>query len=221
MPTVRFPIAILSLALLAHADKLDEVLTKMDAAAASFQGMSAQVSYTKMTYVVNDKSVKSGGIYMKKDKGGYKFLIQFNEPERETVLFEKSKAQIYHEKINQIEEYDLGNKKDLVDQFLVLGFGGGGHELAKSYNIALGADEVVDGKPTVKLELTPKGSVAKTFSKIELWIAKDKWTPVQQRFTEPSKDYTEVNYSNVQEGAPNSVFTIKTNKKPKVVKPAS
>jgi outer membrane lipoprotein-sorting protein len=202
------------------AASLEDVLTKMDAAAASFKGMAAQVSYTKLTAVVNDKSTESGGIFMQKSPKGYKVLIEFREPEKKTVLFANGKAFIYREKINVQEEYAVGDQRDVVDQFFQLGFGGGGHELTKSYGIAVDGDETVAGVATVKLTLAPKGKL-KDVTKVELWISKEHWTPVQQRFTEgASKDYTEVTYLNVQEGPqPDKIFKTNANGKTRHVTP--
>ncbi len=199
---------------------LDDVLVKMDAAALNFKGMSAQVSYTKFTEVVKDKSVESGGIFMQKSNKGYKVLIEFREPEKKTVLFANGKGLIYREKINVQEEYSLGDKKDIIDQFFQLGFGGGGHDLTKSYAITMDGDDTAAGVPTVKLTLIPKGKLHDV-TKVELWISKERWTPVQQRFTEVSKDYTEVTYRGVQEGPqPDKIFRTNANGKTKHVNPA-
>ena len=203
-------IVLLALSLLARADKLEDVLTKMDAAAAKFKGMSASVSYTKVTVIVDDRDVKNGGIHLEREKGGYKIKIDFTTPEPESLLFKGNKAEIYHPKIDQEEIYDVGKNKDMIEQFYAVGFGGGGREILKSYTVTLGADEKIGDTMAVKLNLTPKGSMPGNFTKVEIWLSPAKWTPVQQRFTEKSKDYLEITYSNVLEGdQPDSLFNIK------------
>jgi outer membrane lipoprotein-sorting protein len=208
---------------LSSAEKLEEVLTHMDAAAARFQAMTARLSYTKVTMVVNDRTTESGAIYFEreKDRKSFKVLIDFTEPEAKTVLFRDNKARFYRPKIAQIEEYDLGTNKERLEQFLLLGFGARGHDLLKSYNITLG--NTPPGEEVVKLDLTPKGAMAEQLKKVELWLARDNWQPVQQKFTEPDGDNLTARYTGVKEtrGWPDSHFQIKTEGPVKTVRPGA
>jgi outer membrane lipoprotein-sorting protein len=213
-------ILLLALSTLAQADKLDDILTKMDAAAAGFTGISASISYTKVTVIVDDKDVRNGGIHLEKEKGEYKIKIEFTAPEAESLLLKGGDVQIYHPKIDQMEVYKAGKDKGTIEQFFAVGFGGGGHAILKSYAVALGADEKIGDTMAVKLNLTPKTQMPGNFVKVEIWLNPAKWTPVQQRFTEKSKDYLEITYSSVLDGKqPESVFNIKTTKRTKTVFP--
>ena len=207
----------------AMVDPLEEVLSKMDAAALRFRGLTAQLSYTKVTLVVDDRSTESGAIYFKKDKGGkgFKVLIEFTQPEAKTVLFRDNKGWIYHPKIAQIEEYDLGKNRERLEQFVLLGFGAPGHDLLNAYAVTLVGDVHLAGAATVKLELTPKGSMARHLRKVELWLARDTWQPVQQQFTEPTGDYLVAHYADVKDAPslPDSRFQIKTSGRVKKVRP--
>jgi outer membrane lipoprotein-sorting protein len=182
------------------ADRLDDVLAHMDAAAVRFNGVRAQISYTRVTVVVNDKSTQSGGISLARDKKGYKILIEFREPDEEDILLKNNKVNIYKPKIAQNEEYDLGKEnQDLVNQYLMVGFGGRVEDMKRGYDITLGGDATINGVNAVKLNLKPKGTLASKML-VELWISQTNWLPVQQRSTDPvTKDYTDVVYSNVQE----------------------
>ena len=54
---------------------------------------------------------------------------------------------------------------------LVLGFGGGGHELLKSYDVKYLGSETVDGVKAEKLELIPKSvQLRNNIARILLWI---------------------------------------------------
>lgn len=203
-------VLLLTLATLARADKLDEVLSHMDSASSGFAGMSASISYTKLTVIVEDKDVKTGGMHLEKEKNGYKIKIDFTSPDPQSVLLKNGKVEIYHPKIDQEEIYEIGKNQGAIEQFYALGFGGGGHTLTKSYDVALGAEEKVGDVNAVKLSLTPKNKMPGNFVKVEIWLSPVKWTPLRQRFTEQSKDYLEITYSNVLEGKqPESVFNIK------------
>ncbi len=210
-------------ALPAPAETLEQVLSKMDSAAVRFHGLSAQLSYTKVTLVVDDRTTESGDIYFKKEKAGkgFKVLIEFTQPEPKTVLFRDNKAWIYRPKIAEMEEYDLGKNRERLEQFLLLGFGAPGHDLLKAYTVTLAGDVNLSGAATVKLDLAPQGSLASQLRKVELWLSRDTWQPVQQQFTEPSGDYLVARYTNIKESASlaDSVFQIKTSGKVKKVRP--
>lgn len=219
--------ALLGLALLflavapARAETLEEVLSRMDAAAARFHGLTARLSYTKVTLIVNDRSTESGAIYFKKEPKGFKVLIEFTQPEFKTVLFRDNKGWIYRPKIAQMEEYDLGKNRESLEQFLLLGFGAPGHDLLKAYGVTLAGDTQVDGTPAVKLDLAPQGSMATHLRKVELWLARATWQPIQQQFTEPSGDHMTARYTDIKQNPllPDSRFKIQTSGKVKKVRP--
>lgn len=206
--------------------KLEDVLAKMDAAAANFESIVAELTYTKVTVIVNDKAVEKGTFYFKRPKGKreFKTLINFREPAEKIVLFRDNKGWIYRPAIAQVEEYDVGKNKETLEQFLLLGFGTSGRDLQKAYNITLVGDAKVGSQDGVKLELLPKAAAtARHIKKVELWVSKDTWQPIQQMFTEPSGDYLMAQYSSSKLNAsiPDSQFKLQTRGKVKTVKPQS
>ena len=93
--------------------------------------------------------------------------------------------------------YDLGKHRQLVDQFLLLGFGTPGSELQRGYDVKLLGEENIAGLATSRLELTPKSpAVREHLTKVDLWISAS-GHPVQQKFHKPSGDYTQVVYSDL------------------------
>jgi outer membrane lipoprotein-sorting protein len=208
------------------ADKLDRdvVLTHMDQAAGQFHALSAQLTYTRVTVIVNDTTTENGNIYFQKEKNGsFKILMEFTNPESKTVLLRDGKARIFRPKINRIEEYDVGKNRERMEQFLLLGFGGGGHNLLKSYNVKVVGEEKLGGTATVKLELTPKGNAASQLKRVELWLSENSWEPAQQIFTEPSGDSLTSIYREIKEskGFPDSRFKINAPANVEVVKPGA
>ena len=68
-------------------------------------------------------------------------------------------------------EYNPGKNKADFESFLVLGFGGSGHDLTKSYDVEYAGIEQVQGVNAAKLVLTPKSQrVRNMFQTITLWI---------------------------------------------------
>lgn len=176
---------------------LDNVLKQMDAQAASFRSLSADLERTKVTVVVNDKSTETGQIFVRSDD---KMRIEVTQPDPRTILRDGDNFYIYNPKIHRVEEYNLGNKKSVVDQFLLLGFGTSGSSLKDSYAISLQGEETLDNRKVILLELLPKTEdVRKQLSKIQLWLDESTWLPVQQQFFETgSGDYFIIRYQNIK-----------------------
>jgi outer membrane lipoprotein-sorting protein len=175
---------------------LDNILKQMDAQAADFRSLTADMERTKVTIVVNDKSTESGRISVRRDD---KMLIEVTQPDARTILRNGDIFYIYNPKIHRVEEYNIGKKKSLVDQFLLLGFGTSGSSLKESYTIAVQGEETFDGHKVVRLELLPKtDDVRKQLSKIQLWLDEASWLPLQQQFFETgSGDYFMIHYRSI------------------------
>jgi outer membrane lipoprotein-sorting protein len=180
-----------------HPTDLTEILSDMNEASKRLKTVSANLEYTKVTVLVDDKSTQSGQLFFRKGKTT-EIRIEFQKPEPKTLLFKKNKGEIYLPKINQIQEYDLGQKSGLVQQFLLLGFGTDTGDLKKAYNVRYLQEEDLGRDTTVVLELVPrKSNVAAQIAKIQIWVSEDSWLPDQQKFFESGGDYTTARYSGV------------------------
>ena len=173
-----------------------DIVARLDQAAAKFQQMSADVQRTTHTAVLDEDSTESGSLRMRKmPSGEIQGLVSLTKPDRKFYAFEKRKLRIYTPKINTIQEFDLGQHGEQLDQFLSLGFGITGKELAKSYEVEIVSDNSVPH--TTRVKLTPRDpQVKKYLIRIDLWITDGNY-PVQEKLLEPSGDTILVNYSNV------------------------
>jgi outer membrane lipoprotein-sorting protein len=204
------------------AQNLDAVLTAMDRAAANFHG--AQCDFTADMYqkVVDEHDFQKGAMYFRKQGDGIEMAADITAPDKKYVLFSNGVVSYFQPSIDQVTQYNAGKNKAEVESYLVLGFGGGGHALANSYDIAYAGSEQVEGVTAAKLALTPKSQrVHNMFQTITLWIDPARGIPVQQRFDEPSGDYRITKYSDIRinQKLPNDAFKLKTNGKTKFVKP--
>lgn len=195
--------AISTAAALLSADSLPQVLAKLDESATSFESMSANVKKLSHTEVINDNMEESGSILLKRQKPrGLAALIDFTKPDPRTIAFSGNKAEIYYPKLKKVDEYNLSKYTDIVDQFLLVGFGTAGKELAANYDIKLGGAETVEGVATNRLDLTPKTDARREKLKLlQLWIAGGGY-PVQQKFLQPSGDFTVFTYTDVKVNPP-------------------
>jgi outer membrane lipoprotein-sorting protein len=206
----------------AQAQNLESVLDAMDKAAANFH--NAQCDFAADTYqkVVDDHDLQKGTMYLRRQGNDMEMAADFTAPDKKYVVFSNGTVSYYQPAIDQVTEYSAGKNKAAFESFLVLGFGGRGHDLANSYDVTYGGAGQVDGVNAAKLVLTPKSPrVRNMFQTITLWIDPARGVTVQQRFDEPSGDYRTTKYSNIQinHKISGDVFKLKTTGKTKVVKP--
>jgi len=211
-------------ATLAHAQNLESVLASMDKAAASFRTAQCDFVWDQYQKVVDDHDYQKGTMYFRRQGDDVQMAADITSPAKKYLLFTGDLVSVYEPSINQVTEYNPGKNKADFQSFLVLGFGGRGHDLEKSFDVKFAGMEQVQGVNAAKLELTPKSQRVKNlFQTITLWIDPALGVSVQQEFQEPvSGDYRLAKYTNIQlnQKIPSDVFKLKTTGHTKVIKPS-
>jgi outer membrane lipoprotein-sorting protein len=205
-----------------EAPSLDSVLKKMDAAAASFQATQADFVWEQYQKVVDETDSQRGTVYYRRVGKEIEMMADIKEPDPKSVLYKDGKLQVYQPKIDQVMEYPAGANKGEIESYLVLGFGGSGEDLIKSFDVSYLGEETVSGIATAKLQLVSKSEKFRNnISKILLWIDLSRGISVQQQFFYGQGDYRLAKYSAVQLKAKigNDVFQLKTTKKTQFVSP--
>jgi len=131
---------------------LESVLHELDIRAHNFKGFTADIERTKVTVVVNDKSTETGTIAVRGDK----MRLEMTKPDSRTILRDGDDFYIYTPGLKRVEEYNLGGKRQMVDSFVLLGFGSSGKDLQSQYLLTFMGESPLDNHKAVKLELTPK-----------------------------------------------------------------
>lgn len=206
----------------ANSGNLESVLNAMDRAAAGFKTAQADFVWDQYTKVVNEHDLQKGTIYYRRFGDDVEMAADITDPAKKYVLFKSGKVDVYQPEIEQVTEYNAGKNKAEFESFLVLGFGGRGHDLPKSFGVQYDGSENVQGVQAAKLVLTPKSpKVRNMFQQIILWIDPARGISVQQQFIDPDGNYRLAKYTNVQmnRNIPDSVFKLKTTGKTKVVRP--
>ena len=207
-----------------EAPSLDSVLKKMDAAAADFKATQADFVWEQYQRVVDETDTQTGTVYYRragKDKD-IEMMADIKQPDPKFVLYKDGKLQVYQPKIDQVMEYPAGANRGEIESYLVLGFGGSGEDLIKSFDVSYLGEETVDGIATAKLQLIPKSEKFRNnISKILLWIDLSRGISVQQQFFQGQGDYRLAKYSavNLKAKIGNDVFQLKTTKKTQFVSP--
>lgn len=218
-------LALLSSAATAQKDAatLDSVLAKMDAAAAHFQSAQADFIFNQYQRVVDETDTQKGTVYYRRSGNNVEMMADFKDPDRKFVLYKDGKLQVYQPKIEQVMEYSAGANREQVETFLVLGFGGSGQDLKKSFDVSFQGEETIESIATGKLQLIPRSEKTRNnFPQIILWIDLERGISVQQKLMQTQGDYRLAKYSaiNLKAKIGNDVFRLKTTGKTKSVSPS-
>ena len=201
---------------------LESVLKKMDSTAANFHTTQADFVWDQYQKVVNETDTQKGKVYFRRVNHETQMAADISQPEKKYVLFTDSKVQLYQPRIDQVTVYPAGKHRAEFESFLVLGFGGGGHDMLKSFDVKYLGTEKVGGNEAAKLDLVPKSqNIRNTFQHIVLWIDPARGVSVQQQLFEPSGDYRLAKYSDIElnQKIPDTVFKLKTTGRTKTVSP--
>jgi len=201
---------------------LERVLSRMDEAARTFTSVEASVVWDEYQKVIDEAETEKGKVYFRREGGEIQMAADFVEPDKKNVVYSGGKVQVYQPKIDQVTEYLAGKNRSDVDSFLVLGFGGRGHDLLKSYEVKFLGTEIAGGVQAEKLELIPKSErFRNNIARIWLWIDPARGISVQQQLFEPSGDYRLAKYSDIKmnQKLPGNAFELPTTKKTKFISP--
>ena len=200
----------------------ERVLADMDTASKNFRSAEASFVWNQYQKVIDETETQSGKIYFRRQNGEIQMAADISEPDKKYILYSGGKVQVYQPKIDQVTEYNPGKNRSDLESFLVLGFGGSGHDLLKSYDVKSLGSETVNGTEAAKLELIPKSPrLRNNIARILLWIDPARGVSVQQQFFEPSGDYRLAKYSDIQvnQKLSDNAFKLKTTAKTRVVSP--
>jgi outer membrane lipoprotein-sorting protein len=187
------------------AEDLQPILARMDEASLSFRAMTADVQTTTFTKVIDDTTIQNGKLTMQRPKGkGTRAILDFSsEKDSRVIYLFNNTVRFYYPKLKLYQDIDVGKSSDVLNQFLLLGFGSSGKELMENYEITNAGSESVAGRETTKLSLAPKSAQAKeTLIKVDVWIPQGAAYPVQQQFFKPSGNYVTVLYGNIKLNPP-------------------
>ncbi len=204
------------------ASGLDNVLRKMDETAAHFQTAQADFVFDQYQKVVDETDTQKGTVYYRKAGQQIEMMAEFTDPDKKFVLYKDGKLQVYQPKIEQVMEYSVGANQQELESLMVLGFGGSGQDLKKSYDVTYQGEESIDGTPTAKLQLIPKNEKLRSnIPQIILWIDLASGISVQQKLMQTQGDYRLAKYSAIKVNAKinNDVFRLKTTGKTKFISP--
>jgi outer membrane lipoprotein-sorting protein len=215
---------LLALAVVAGAQQspLEVTVRSMDRAAANFLSTEAGFVWEQYTKVVDDTVTQQGKVYFRRTGNAIEMAADITEPAPEQILFHEGRVQRYQPRIDQLMVYNAGKNQAAVESFLVLGFGGSGQDMLKSFEVNYIGTEKVQGVDAARLQLVPKSQKVKgIFDHIVLWIDPARGISVQQQLFTPEGDFRLAKYSDIKvnEKISDEAFKLRTTPKTKVVSP--
>ena len=214
----------LSASAVAQQSPLESIVRSMDRAAADFHSTEASFVWDKYTKVVDETETNKGKVYFRRKGNGIEMAADIMEPVKEQgqILFRDGKVQLYNPRTDLVTVYNAGKNQAAVESFLVLGFGGSGQDMLKSFEVNYIGTEKVQGVDAAKLQLVPKSQkVKENFDHILLWIDPARGFSTQQQFFTPEGDYRLAKYWDIKlnQGTSDEAFKLKTTPKTKFVSP--
>jgi len=192
---------------------LEQVLNLLDQKSVGFKTVRADFEWDQFQMVVNEHETDKGVMYFKRQGSNIDVAADILTPGRSKKLVLKDgELQVYNRKTGQVTPYDARKNRESLESFLALGFGGRGHDLAKSFDVRYAGSEQAMGVLTYKLELVPKAQEARRmFPLITLWIDQKTGMSVQQKLDQGEGDYRVAKYTNVQvnQPLPGDAFSLK------------
>ena len=190
---VLFAASLLATASPAQSPDLQKVLTQMDAAAERFQSAQADFAWDQLTAVVQDHDVQKGNIAFRHLGATTEMIAHVltdeGKPSPKDVLYKSGELDLYQPNIQQETILSAGANRQQYEEFLTLGFGGSGKDLAAHWNVAYQGMEKIDGVDTAKLELTSRHPGANDmFTHITIWVDPARGVSLKQQFFQSSGD---------------------------------
>lgn len=179
---------------------LTGILQKIEKANLDLKSLKAAIVQQRINSQIGSKDTDYGVLIYKPAVGNTKgkLRIDYNKPDVRVVAVVGENLVFYQPRINQVVKMSVAKaSKDKAGTYTqIVGLDGSVRNLAKNYNIDYVKDEVVNGKMTSQLHLTPKekGQLAS----LDIWFAQDSWLPVQQKFVERNGDYSIVQLTNLE-----------------------
>jgi outer membrane lipoprotein-sorting protein len=204
------------------ADKLQTVLQQLDVAAANFHSTTADFEFDSVqTDPIPEKDIQNGVVYYERKGSAFQMGVHIREFNGKVVpkvlIVSRGVTKLYEKLLNQVTTFSKAAK---YEDYMELGFGASGKELADKWHIKYMGSEEVDGVKTEKLELVAKDpAVLKMLPKVDVWVDTARGVSLKQVFDEGGGQSRICHYYNIKtnQPLPADAFTFKTDPKTQLI----
>jgi outer membrane lipoprotein-sorting protein len=201
---------------------LQDVLAKLNESAKSFRNATADFEFdTNQTEPVPDTDVLKGVAYYERRGTNFQMAAHIatenGQQAPKTYTFTRGVLKLDEPGVDQVTTIREASK---FTDYIMLGFGASGEELASKWDITYDGPESVNGIPTEKLDLVAKDpTVKKNFPKVTIWMDTARAVSVKQVFDQGQGKSRVNTYSNIKvnQSLPKDAFTFKTDSKTQYV----
>lgn len=203
---------------------LTGILNKMEKAHQDLKSLKAEMVLEKTNTQIGVTDSEYGQLLYKPGtpKSKQKLRIDYTKPSKDILAVDGDNFVFYQPRINQAfkgqaSRYSKGKQGGFA-QFITIGLNGSLKSASGKYNISFVKDEMVEGRMTSMLRLTPKSN--DQFTSIDIWVNQQNGFPVRFSGTERNGDLTMVTLKNLQlnTNVPNDAFALNLPSGTKVVK---
>jgi outer membrane lipoprotein-sorting protein len=200
----------------------DEVLRRLDVAAANFHSTSADFEFDAVeTEPIPDKDVQKGTVYYERKGNSFQMAAHIHELNgkiaSKVYSYTSGVFNLYEKLTNQVTRF---SKVSQYESYLMLGFGASGKDLEQKWEIKYLGPEVIDGVKTEKLEMVAKDlTVRKNIPKVTIWLDTERAVSLKQIFEEGPGQYRVCFYFNFKtnQPLPYDAFKLDTDKQTQYV----
>jgi outer membrane lipoprotein-sorting protein len=202
-----------------QAGNLQATIEKLNQAAKNFRSTSADFEFdTDQTEPVPDTDVLKGVSYYERNGSNFQMAAHIQtengSPIEKVYTFSGGVFKLL-EKGPGIDQVTTFHQASKFAEYVMLGFGASGNQLADKWNISDLGPEKINGVDTEKLELVAKDpAVRKNLQKVTVWMDLDRAVSLKQVFDEGPGLSRVCTYSNIKTNQPiaKGDFTFKTDK---------
>lgn len=193
---------------------LPEVYAQMDASAAKFQSVQADISVDRYVAIVQQHSTQTGTTTFLRTGGSIQMLMHLNagsdDPETD-LLYKNGELDVFQPAQKQETILSAGANRGEYDSMLTTGFGANSKDLAANWDVTFQGMETIDGVPTAKLDLVSKQqNIRNNFSHITIWVDLTRDISLRQVMYQPDGDARTATYTNIRynKPVPEKLFTL-------------
>jgi outer membrane lipoprotein-sorting protein len=180
---------------------VEEVLERMSGTYETIKSLGAELQQVKSYPQLGMTDPPEKGALFVKRKAKEELLVrlEMKEPEQRIVTVKDGRYMLYQPRIKQAiegrvdKEAGSSTGTSFMNYFL-----GDLSSAMKDYDIVSMGEEEIGERGTVHLRLTAKPGGNGYYPRIDLWIDKELWVPVQQEFVEPNRSVTKIRFERLR-----------------------
>jgi outer membrane lipoprotein-sorting protein len=170
---------------------LSGILQKMENAHRNLKSLKAVIVQQRVNTQIGSSDTDYGTmIYKPAANGKIRLRLDYTRPDSRIAALDRDSYIYYQPRINQAFKGALSKASKGKNGLsgLLAGFNGSARSLTANYNVEYVREELINGRTTTQLHLTPKEK--SSIASIEIWVSHDTWLPVQTKTVERNGDYT-------------------------------